>query len=86
MDKNSPNDLTLIPGVGPKIVQYLREVGIEKIPDLKHKKPEDIYHACCLHRGHPIDRCLLYVTRVTVYFAEHKIHNPEKLKWWRWKD
>ena len=34
------------------------------------------------------DRCLLYVFRCAVYFAETPVHkqDAEKLKWWNWKD
>ncbi len=32
------------------------------------------------------DRCLLYVFRCAVYFAETPKPNPKKLDWWAWKD
>jgi len=34
------------------------------------------------------DRCILYVFRCAVYFAETPANeqNSEKLKWWNWKD
>jgi hypothetical protein len=34
------------------------------------------------------DRCLLYVFRCAVYYAETEgnIREQEKLKWWNWKD
>ena len=44
-----------------------------------------MYEALCEKRGHQ-DRCLLYVFRCAVYFAERKRHDPELLKWWNWKD
>ena len=28
----------------------------------------------------------LYVWRAAVYYAEHELREPEKLKWWYWKD
>ena len=28
----------------------------------------------------------LYVWRLAVYYAENKEKDPEKLKWWYWKD
>ncbi|NMB56563.1 pathogenicity locus, partial [Candidatus Beckwithbacteria bacterium] len=31
------------------------------------------------------DRCLLYVFRCAVYYAKGG-RDPEKLKWWNWKD
>ena len=36
--------------------------------------------------GFQDDKCVLYVFRCAVYFAEHEQHEPEKLKWWYWKD
>ena len=35
-------------------------------------------------RGH--DPPALYVYRCAVYFAETPIPEPEKCKWWNWKD
>ncbi|WP_177734368.1 MULTISPECIES: helix-hairpin-helix domain-containing protein [Flavobacterium] len=34
------------------------------------------------------ERCLLYVFRCAVYFAETPMNrqDSEKLKWWNWKD
>ena len=32
------------------------------------------------------DRCLLYVFRCAVYFAETPKPQPKKLLWWNWKD
>jgi SAM-dependent methyltransferase len=34
------------------------------------------------------DRCLLYSFRCAVYYAqtEEELREPEKLKWWNWKD
>ena len=37
-------------------------------------------------RGGTMDRCVLYVFRCAVYFAETSRHDPELLKWWNWKD
>jgi hypothetical protein len=33
-----------------------------------------------------IDRCVLYGFREAVYYASHKNHDPELLKWWNWSD
>lgn len=78
--------LQVIPGVGPKLAKKFVNIGIKKVPDLKNKNPEKLYLKICAKQGSPVDRCVLYVCRSAVYFAEHKIHNPEKLKWWNWKD
>jgi hypothetical protein len=37
-------------------------------------------------RGVLIDRCQLYVYRCAVYYAGTPGPDPEKLKWWNWKD
>ena len=79
-------ELTKIPGVGKSIAQDLWDLGIRSITDLKNKNPEVLYLKLCKLHGTKIDRCVLYVFRGAVYFASHKKHNPEKLKWWNWKD
>ncbi len=79
-------ELQQIPGVGPSIAQDLYDLGIYSINDLIGKSPEKLYLDSCTLRGMHIDRCLLYVFRCAVYYASNKKHNPELLKWWRWKD
>lgn len=85
-NKNELKELMLIPGVGKSIARDLIEIGIHKVSDLQKKDPEVLYHRSNIKRGVVQDRCLLYVFRCAVYFAEAKKHNPEKLKWWYWKD
>ena len=80
------SDLKNIPGVGKSIEQDLINIGIEKINDLKGKDPEELYHKSCLFKGFKEDRCLLYVFRLAVYYAENENRETEKLKWWYWKD
>jgi hypothetical protein len=79
-------DLQIIPGVGKSIARDFLSIGIKKVTDLKGKNPEELYLKICAKQGHLIDRCLLYVCRSSVYFAEHKRPDPEKLKWWNWQD
>ncbi len=78
--------LTKIPGVGKSIAKDLQSIGIKKIEDLKGKNPEIMYRALMNRMGTHVDRCMLYVFRCAVYFAENKTHKPELLKWWNWKD
>lgn len=80
------NDLTEIPGVGKSIASDFHNIGITKISDLKGKNPEELYLQICAYQGCHVDRCVLYVCRSSVYFAENKVHDTEKLKWWNWKD
>lgn len=79
-------DLTDIPGVGPKIRGYLWNLGVRSIQDLKGRNPEELYFQDGTIKGTLDDRCLLYVFRLAVYYVDHEDHDPEKLKWWYWKD
>lgn len=85
-EKNLVNDLQKIPGVGVNMEQHLKNIGIFCIADLVGKNPEELYNMNCLKKGFQDDKCVLYVFRCAVYFAEHEQHEPEKLKWWYWKD
>lgn len=75
-----------IPGVGERIEQHLLNIGINKVSDLVGKDPEELYRLDCIKKGFQEDRCQLYVFRLAVYYAEHEVREPEKLKWWYWKD
>ena len=79
-------ELQNIPGVGRKIASNLLQIGINRISDLKNQDPEELYEKVCLVKGQKIDRCLLYIFRCAVYYATEPNHDPEKLKWWNWKD
>ncbi|MBA1341407.1 MAG: hypothetical protein C5S40_04640 [ANME-2 cluster archaeon] len=79
-------ELQTIPGVGKSISQTFWNIGIEKVSDLKGKDPEELYFRICVDQGCQVDRCVLYVCRSSVYFADNKNPDPEKLKWWNWKD
>jgi len=63
-------------------------IGITSIADLKGKDPEVLYEQSNKYAGTIQDRCLLYVFRCAVYFAEtpKTSHETDKLKWWNWKD
>jgi len=80
------NDLQKIPGIGKKMEEDLRLLDIERIEDLKNMDPEILYERLCILKGYKVDRCVLYVFRCAVYYATEKKHDPEKLKWWNWKD
>ena len=85
-DEAPSGDLTQIPGIGENMEHHLNNIGIRCIADLKGKDPEELYHQNCLKKGYRDDRCVLYVFRCAVYYAEHEQREPEKLKWWYWKD
>ncbi|OGV70316.1 MAG: pathogenicity locus [Lentisphaerae bacterium RIFOXYA12_FULL_48_11] len=86
MKHNSKDELQTIPGVGRSVANDLRLIGINRVTDLRNQDPEMLYHNLCNKMGKSIDRCVLYVFRCAVYFASNTKHDPEKLKWWNWKD
>ena len=87
MNKNQQfKELQKIPGVGKVIAEIFWNIGVKKISDFKNKNPEKLYSKICAYKKCVVDPCVLYVCRSSVYFAKKKKHNPEKLKWWNWKD
>ena len=79
------HELESIPGVGKSIAQDLRNIGIWSVAKLRGKDPEKLYAKSNKFAGVVQDRCLLYVFRCAVYYAEDG-RSLEKLKWWNWKD
>jgi len=86
MSRSPSKQLEQIPGVGRKIAQTLREIGIRSADDLKGKNPEKLYQKLCRYKANPVDRCMLYVLRCAVYYASNTEHDTELLKWWNFKD
>ncbi len=84
--RTAPDELQMIPGVGPRISAVLRDIGIGEVADLRGCDPMELYDRLCALRGGHVDRCVLYVFRCAVYFAGRKTHDAELLKWWNWKD
>ena len=82
----SLRELQAIPGVGKSIAKDLYDLGIRSVKDLKDNDPEKLYDELCELTGQKLDRCLLYTFRCAVYYASNKKHDPELLKWWKWKD
>ena len=80
--------LTVIPGVGESIATDLWSIGVRKVSDLRGQNPEALFDRSNEHAGKVQDRCLLYVFRCAVYYAEtgEGERDAEKLKWWNWKD
>jgi hypothetical protein len=80
------DELQNIPGVGPSLAQDLTDLGYQRVSQLHNADPERMYEQLCALREKHIDRCVLYVFRCAVYFADNAVHDPERLKWWNWKD
>lgn len=81
----SSEELEIIPGIGPSMAADLKSMGLAKVSDLVGKDPEALYETFEARAGTHIDRCVLYAYRCAVYYAEGGLE-PEKLKWWNWKD
>lgn len=83
-------DLQRIPGVGPSIANDLYGLGIHSVADLHDQDAQALYDRLCRQAGQQVDRCMLYVFRCAIYFADHEATQippePEKLQWWNWKD
>jgi hypothetical protein len=86
--ESSIKELRKIPGVGVSIANDLWNIGIKEIADLIGREPDELYSQSNNFAGCIQDRCLLYVFRCAVYFAEtpENQRDAEKLKWWNWKD
>jgi hypothetical protein len=84
--REAARELQRIPGVGKSIAQDLIGLGFRRVEELRGVDPEALYLRFCRERGMHIDRCMLYVMRCAVYFAETADPRPELLQWWAWKD
>ena len=82
----SESELEQIPGVGLDMARHLINLGYTTIELLKGQDPEEMYERDCILNNQKIDKCILYVYRLAVYYANNKVYDPEKLKWWNWKD
>jgi len=81
-------ELTIIPGVGKSLATDLWNIGIKSLADLKGQDPNKLYDLSNAFAGTVQDRCVLYVFKCAVYYAETPTdeQETEKLKWWYWKD
>jgi len=81
-DPQALKDFRRIPGVGKKTAVVLWDLGLRSVSDLRGRDPETLYAAMETLAGCHVDRCMLYVYRCAVYFAETVDPDPERLKWW----
>ncbi len=85
-DAEALKALQVMPGIGPAMARDLLRLGFRKPADLRTADPQALYERLMALEGRHVDRCVLYVFRCAVYFAETAKPDPEKLKWWNWKD
>lgn len=81
-----PDELRVIPGIGPSLARDLHDLGYHRVADLRGADPQDMYDRLIRLRGVHQDRCVLYVFRCAAYYASRRHHDPELLKWWNWSD
>ena len=81
-------ELQKIHGIGKTGEQDLIKLGYKTIESLRGADPEEMYERECIEKGFKVDRCVLYVYRCAVYYANtpEAERESEKLKWWNWKD
>ena len=79
-------ELRKIPYVGKATEASLNLIGYNTIESLKGADPEKMYQKECELRDLEVDRCQLYMYRMVVCYANTKNPDPDKLKWWYWKD
>ena len=84
--KAALKDFRRIPGVGQKTAVVLWNLGLRSVDELRGRDPQALYADMETLAGGHVDRCMLYVFRCAVYFAETVDPDPERLKWWNWKD
>jgi hypothetical protein len=80
------SELEAIPGVGVRMARHLERIGCPTLASLRGQDPEELYWRDCLSQGCQVDRCVLYVYRLAVHYAEHGQCPPDKQNWWDWKD
>ena len=80
------SELQKIPGVGPSMARHLERIGCPTLESLRGQDPEELYRRDCLSQGCQVDRCVLYVYRLAVHYAEYGSCLPGKSNWWDWKD
>ena len=80
------SELRKIPNVGKQTEQDLTAMGYTTIDSLRGKKAEELYEEECRLRGCILDRCQLYLYRAVEYYVNTEIPDPQKYKWWFWKD
>lgn len=80
------SELEAIPGVGVRMARHLERIGCPTLASLRGQDPEELYRRDCLSQGCQVDRCVLYVYRLAVHYAEHGQCPPDKQNWWDWKN
>lgn len=84
--RNIMSELRRIPNIGAATERDLIEMGYTTLQSLKGKSAEELYAGECALRGFTLDRCQLYLLRAVEYYVNTPSPDPEKCRWWYWKD
>lgn len=80
-------ELRRIPTIGANMEEHLIRLGYSSLDSLIGQDPEEMYRRDTALHGGSLDRCVLYVYRLAVYYAENRDHlDPDLCRWWAWKD
>lgn len=80
------SELRRIPNIGAATERDLIEMGYTTLQSLKGKSADELYAGECALRGFTLDRCQLYLLRAVEYYVNTPSPDPEKCRWWYWKD
>jgi len=80
--------LQVIPGVGESVEQDFFSLNVKSVDGLRGRNPLSLYNQLMQQQGTHVDKCILYVFRCAVYYADTQEckRDPELLKWWNWSD
>lgn len=79
-------DLAKIPGVSKGIIKHFNSIGIYEIKDLVGKDAKKLYELECEKSGKKIEKTMLYIYKMAIYFAENSNVEKEKLNIKYWKN
>ncbi len=80
------SELRNIPNVGKRTEKHLIAMGYDTIGSLRGRTAQQLYDEECALRGCTVDRCQLYLYRAVEYFVNSADPDPDKCRWWLWKD
>ena len=86
-DKKSVlKQLQTIPSIGKACANDLYLLGIRSPSDLHGRNPASLFADLSRITGISQDICMLYTFRCAVYYCTEANPDPQKLKWWYWKN
>jgi len=78
--KKSKNELLALMNVGPRVLNDLKILGIEKIAHLKNETPDNLFEKLQILTNKKHDPCMWDVFAAII----HEAQTGEKRPWWSW--